>query len=216
MYIRKRRFIAGESKDCKFELDPHVILGVKGWLFLTTWSNNGILKYGGNGLTSPNSHHGPHIYLRSSSIEAGVSRKPFQVFENLGNSSQEGKVQTKTESGQDLEGQMKPTDSFVTWPWLRRQCIGDPLTRIRSWSVLAWDLQSQCTWKRGRSKRFGYKTFLDYLGTVIILPRAPMATWERNIWWLKPYILPVGVVSQVWHMSLQYCQYCWVNIVRIF
>ena len=28
--IGRERFIAGESKDCKFELNPHVILGVKG------------------------------------------------------------------------------------------------------------------------------------------------------------------------------------------
>ena len=64
-------------------------IGAKGWLFLTTWSNNGILKYWENGLTSQKSHHGPQFYLRSSSIEAGVSRKPFQVFENLGKASQE-------------------------------------------------------------------------------------------------------------------------------
>ena len=66
-----------------------MILGVKGWLFLTTWNNTAILWYSENWLTSPNSHHGPYIYLRSSSIEAGVSRKPFQVFENLGKASQE-------------------------------------------------------------------------------------------------------------------------------
>ena len=88
--------------DCKFELDSHVKIGVKGWLFLTTWSNTCNLDYWGKGLTSPESHHGPQFYLRSSSIEAGVSRKPFQVFENLGNTSQkEGRIQ-KRSAGQDF------------------------------------------------------------------------------------------------------------------
>ena len=105
------------------------------------------------------------IYLRSSSIEAGVSRKPFQVFENLKIQifmevisdifflvSMTEILRRKTyECNSDQNGICAMISMWInsveeTWPWWHHQCSGGQQTKRHSWSGQDAGLQSQCTW----------------------------------------------------------------------